>query len=209
MYTANISKELNLQIEDKVDTIIKNVRDKSRKLLTSCNDYGEVSKQLDDYIISCCNAEVRGISASLFSDLHEQASHTKLFNNSELVDEYYSIDMRTYLTSHCYFKMQDNFAIAPKDCKKLAILVGGGIAVVGSAISLLLMLPVGIIPSVLVGAVAYPITNKLTERANLENYLVSVELYLKELKSAFVTWVRKFEALYSETLSDIMCKVNY
>jgi hypothetical protein len=71
------------------------------------------------------------------------------------------------------------------------------------------MLPVGIIPSVLVGAVAYPITNKLTERANLENYLVSVELYLKELKSAFVTWVRKFEALYSETLSDIMCKVNY
>lgn len=209
MYTANVSVALVKQIDDKVDTIIKKIREKSRKLLNNCNDYKELSQKLDEYITSCCEAEIRSISSSLYFDLYGQTSQSRLFSNPELVSEFYAIDMRNYLNENCQFKMENNFSYHSKNRQKIAIIVGGGIAVIGSLISIGLMLPIGIIPSVIVGGIAYPITFKTIEKNNLINYLVNVELYLKELKTTFTSWIENFEKFYSNTIDDMLCKVNY
>jgi hypothetical protein len=66
----------------------------------------------------------------------------------------------------------------------------------------------GIVPSVVVGALAYPLTFKTVEKKNVEDYLVTVDLYLKRLKDSFMLWVQQFEEYYSNTVDDIICKVN-
>lgn len=208
MYTVEISREISRQIENKVDSIIDSIREKSRKLLNTCNTYEEVANKLDEYITSCCNAESRSISSSIYFDLYTQFSQSKLFSNPELVNEFYSIDMRNYLNETCKFNIGNAFSYSSKDRQKYSIAIGVGIAIVGSVISVGLSLPLGIIPSVLVGAVAYPITYKTIQSKNIENYLVNVELYLKNLKSTFMSWINSFESCYSETINDLVCKVG-
>lgn len=209
MFTANVNIEVIRQIETKIDKIVENIRDKSRKLINNCNTYEEMSKKLDEYISSCCETEVRSIASSLYFDLYTQISQSKLFANPEIVNEFYAIDMRNYLNENCKFNIGENFTYSPKNRQKFAIGIGGGIAVVGSVISLALMLPIGIVPSVIVGAVAYPITYKTVEKKNIETYLVNVELYLKALKVKFTDWITEFENCYSNTIDDIICKVNF
>jgi hypothetical protein len=209
MYTVNVSTPLVRQIDDKVTVIINNIREKSRKLLSNCQTYDELSQKLDEYIMSCCDAEIRSISSSVYFDLYGQTSKSRIFSDPELVSEFYALDMRNYLNENCQFKMDNHFSCSYRNRQKLSVMVGGGIAVGGSVISLLLMLPIGIVPSVMVGAVSYPITFKTVEKSNLTNYLVSVELYLKELQSAFNAWVQNLESFYCSTVEDMLCKVNY
>ncbi|MCC8068215.1 MAG: hypothetical protein LIO71_00370 [Ruminococcus sp.] len=208
MYTVQISDEISKQIEDKVDDIINSIREKSRKLLNTCNTYDEATSKLGEYITSCCDAESRSISSSLYFDLYSQFSQSRLFSNPELVNEFYALDMRNYLNENCRFNLNDNFSYSSKDRQKYSISIGVGIAIIGSAISIALSLPLGTIPSVLVGAIAYPVTFKTVQNRNIEKYLVDVELYLKRLKSTFMTWVNSFEDCYSETINDLMCKVG-
>jgi hypothetical protein len=208
MFTANVETKTIRQIETKVDTIVQNIRDRSRKLLSSCNTYEEACSKLDEYITTCCSSEVRSMSSSMYFDLYSQISQSRLFSNPELVNEFYAIDMRNYLNENCQFQLSERFSYSPKDRQKLAIGVGGGIAVVGTAVSLGLILPLGIVPSVVVGALAYPLTFKTVEKKNVEDYLVTVDLYLKRLKDSFMLWVQQFEEYYSNTVDDIICKVN-
>lgn len=208
MFTANVNIEIIRQIETKIDKIVENIRDKSRKLINNCNTYEEMSKKLDEYISSCCETEVRSIASSLYFDLYTQISQSRLFSNPEIVNEFYALDMRNYLNENCKFNIGENFSYSPKNRQKFAIGIGGGIVVVGSVISLALMLPIGIVPSVIVGALAYPITYKTIERKNIETYLVNVDLYLKALKNKFTNWIAEFENCYSNTIDDIICKVN-
>ena len=104
--------------------------------------------------------------------------------------------------------MDSDFSYLSKDRQKYSIAIGGGIALVGSIISVAIALPLGIVPSVIVGAIAYPVTYKIIQNSNIENYLVDVEIYLKNLKSAFTSWIDNFESLYAETINDLMCKVG-
>ncbi len=209
MYTVNVSTPLVKQIDDKVTVIINNIRDKARKLLTNCQTYEELSQKLDEYIVSCCDAEVRSISSSMYFDLYGQTSKSRIFSDPELVSEFYALDMRNYLNENCQFKIENHFSCKYSDRQKLGAIVGGGIALGGSLISIGLLLPIGILPSVVVGAVSYPITFKTIEKNNLTNYLVSVELYLKELQANFNNWVQNFETFYCSTIEDMLCKVNY
>lgn len=208
MYTVEITDKTSKQIETKIDNIVNSIRDKSRKLLNTCNTYEEVSNKLKEYIVSCCSTESRSISSSIYFDLYGQFSQSKFFSNPDLVKEFYALDMRNYINDNCKFNIDSEFSYLSKDRQKYSIAIGGGIAVVGSIISIAIALPMGIIPSVIVGAIAYPVTYKTVQNSNIENYLVDVEIYLKNLKSAFTSWVNSFESLYSETINDLMCKVG-
>ncbi|MGN1411546.1 MAG: hypothetical protein ACI4WH_03425 [Oscillospiraceae bacterium] len=206
MFTAKVTAPVLKQVNEKLDNIIKNIRDTSRKLLSTCNTYEEASNKLYEYIYTSCETESRTISSSLYSDLYNQISNSGYFSNVELVNEFYSLDMRNYLSENCKFELEKKFTYSPKDIKKTSIIVAGGIAVVGSVISLMLILPMGIIPSVIVGGVAYPVTSKIIDRKNFENYLFTVEVYLKELKKKFLSWIESFEEYYSETMEGLIQK---
>jgi len=208
MYTAKVSIEIIKQIEKKIDNIIGDIREKSRKLLTTCNTYQEACEKLDKYINSCCDAEIRSISSSIYFDLYAQFSESRLFSNPSLVNEFYSIDMRNYLNDNCKFEVNSGFAYSSKSRKKYALLVSAGIAVVGSLMSLGLTLPIGIIPSIIVGGVAYPVTYRIVQTRNIEDYLVDVEIYLKGLKTNFLSWIDNFETCYSKTIDDLVKKVT-
>lgn len=206
MFTAKVSAPVLKQVNEKLDDIIKNIRDTSRKLLSTCNTYEEVSNKLYEYIYTSCETESRTISSSLYTDLYNQISNSGYFSNIQLVDEFYSMDMRNYLSENCKFELEKKFTYSPKNIKKISITVSGGIAVVGSVISLMLILPTGIIPSILIGGIAYPVTSKIMDRKNFENYLFTVEVYLKELKKRFLSWVETFEEYYSETVENLLQK---
>lgn len=208
MYTVEITDKTSKQIETKIDNIVNSIRDKSRKLLNTCDTYDEVSNKLKEYIVSCCDTESRSISSSIYFDLYGQFSQSRFFSNPELVKEFYALDMRNYINENCKFNMDSDFSYLSKDRQKYSIAIGGGIALVGSIISVAIALPLGIVPSVIVGAIACPVTYKIIQNSNIENYLVDVEIYLKNLKSAFTSWIDNFESLYAETINDLMCKVG-
>lgn len=206
MFMAKITAPVLKQVNEKLDTIINSIRSTSRKLLDTCNSYEEVSLQLYDYIKTSCETESRTISASLYTDLYNQISTSAYFSNAGLVNEFYSLDMRNYLAKNCKFELSKKFEYSPKNIKKISLIVSGSIVVVGSAISIMLILPIGIIPSVIFGGVAYPITSNVLDRKNFENYLFSVEVYLKELKNKFLSWIEQFENYYSETIEELLQK---
>lgn len=208
MFMAKVNTQLNKQIEAKIDSITSNVREKARKLLTTCNTYGDAVDRLNEYVSSCCDAEIRGISSSLYFELYTQLSESKIFTNPALVSEFYAIDMRNYMNQNCKFQITDKFSYSEKDKKKISIVLGGGIAVVGSVFSVALSLPTGIIPSVIIGGIVAPVTYSFLNSKNVEDYLVDVELYLKDLKSKILEWVDKFIAFYCETIDDLVFKVS-
>lgn len=206
MFMAKITAPVLKQVNEKLDTIIDGIRSTSRKLLDTCNSYEEISLQLYDYIRTSCETESRTISASLYTDLYNQISTSAYFSNAELVNEFYSLDMRNYLAENCKFEINKKFEYSPKNIKKISLIVSGSIAIVGSAISIMLILPVGIVPSIIIGGIAYPITSNILDKKNFEDYLFSVEVYLKELKNKFLSWVEQFENYYSETIEELLQK---
>jgi hypothetical protein len=169
-----------------------------------CNSYDEVSQKLYNYIVSSCMTESKAISSSLYSDLYGQTSTSRYFQNPDLVNAFYTLDVRSHLEENCRFEITAKFDYTPKDIRKTSLIVSGGIAVVGSVFSLIILTPIGIVPSVVLGAVAYPITSKIMDRKNFEDYLFNVEVYLKELKKKFLTWVESFEDYYSLTVEGLL-----